>query len=257
MKWRLYAEQECITTCIYFSQWTAYINCTLHIFYKNLIYFIYISLLYYTTVLVLNLIPICSTFALPQTTLTVTSNITGYLGTTATAALANCSLKCIKVQKCQALFLPLCPPLPTLPAASGSRWSQLLMHTRILVASRFTAKFSYSFWPIYSLCLQDDNVSYSLRAASSTSLPCLYELPDCWLLFRLVDHRRSQRGLASNCEQSPFWSNELGGAQRAILENGKPKPSVKCGSILSWPDKWPGLAPGQVDQLAERSETLE
>lgn len=104
-----------------------------------------------------------------QSTLLAIWHFAGYLGTTATAALANCSLKCIRVQKCQALFLLLPLLLQWSLAASGSRWSQLLMHTRNLVASRFTAKFSYSFWPIYSLFLQDDNVSNSLQSPTTST----------------------------------------------------------------------------------------
>lgn len=114
---------------------------------------------------------ILNTFTSRQTTLLAISHFAGYLGTTATAALANCSLKCIRVQKCQALFLLLPLLLQWGLPASGSRWSQLLMHTRILVASRFTAKFSYSFWPIYSLCLQDDNVSNSMQSPTVCSPP--------------------------------------------------------------------------------------
>lgn len=94
---------------------------------------------------------------------------------------------------------------------SGSRWSQLLMHTRILVASRFTAKFSYSFFGQFIVCvcktIMFPTVCNLLLVQPPTSSSTHLGLADCWLLFRLVDHRRSQRGLASNCEsQRPFWT---------------------------------------------------
>lgn len=124
---------------------------------------------------------------------------------------------------------------------SGSRWSQLLMHTRILVASRFTAKFSYSFFGQFIVCVCKTIMFPTVCNLLLVQPP--HPPTSAWLTAGYSFGSLTTEGrnvvwpqIARVRDRFGPCGNELG-ATRAILENGKPKSSVKCGSILSWPDK--------------------